>query len=126
MRIIIAGSRAIGRISQRRWNYEQLAELVEQAVAQSGLSITDVISGSAGGPDRAGEQWAAKHNIPITVFKPNWKLGRGAGLIRNREMVEHAEALIALFDGQSPGTQDTIDKMLRKGRQVFLLTVSVS
>ena len=120
MKTIIAGSRAIGRLSQRTWDYERLIALIDEAVSDSKISITQIISGGAGGPDRAGEMWAAENDIEIVSMKPNWALGRGAGLIRNGEMVERAEALIALYDGQSRGTADTIAKMRRKGCEVFV------
>ena len=77
MKTIIAGSRSIDRISARRWDYEMLVSRIEQAVAESGFEVTEVITGGAGGPDRAGEHRAAKHDIPITTIKPNWKLARG-------------------------------------------------
>ena len=35
MRTIIAGSRAVGRLSARSWNYEYLKELVSRAVSES-------------------------------------------------------------------------------------------
>jgi hypothetical protein len=121
MKTIIAGSRAIGRLSRQTWDYERLVALIDEAVRQSEISITQIISGGAGGPDRAGEMWAAENDIEIVSMKPNWALGRGAGLIRNSEMVERAEALIALYDGQSTGTRDTIAKMRRKSSKVFVL-----
>ncbi|MDZ4849976.1 MAG: SLOG family protein [Pirellulaceae bacterium] len=124
MKTIIAGSRSIGRLSPRKWNYEMLVALVEKAVQDSDFQITEVISGGAGGPDRAGEKWAESQSIPVTQIKPNWKLGRGAGLIANKELVEHAEALVVLYDGTSSGTKDTIQRMRQKGAKVFVVTVS--
>ncbi len=120
MKTIIAGSRAIGRLCPRTWDYERLVALIDEAVRQSEITISEIISGGAGGPDRAGEMWAAENDIEVVSMKPNWALGRGAGLIRNGEMVERAEALIALYDGQSRGTADTIAKMRRKGCEVFV------
>jgi len=122
MKTIIAGSRAIGRLRNREWDYDRLTAMIDEAVAKSGIRISQVISGGAGGADRAGEIWAEKNEIKLVTIKPNWAMGRGAGLIRNSEMVEQAEALIALYDGQSNGTKDTIDKMRLKGCHVFVLT----
>lgn len=51
MKTIIAGSRSIDRISARRWDYEMLVSRIEQAVAESGFEVTEVITGGAGGPD---------------------------------------------------------------------------
>ncbi len=124
MRTIIGGSRAVGRLGPRSWDYELLARLLAQAIQESEFEITTVISGGAGGPDRAGEKWAAAQQIPIEQFKANWKLGKGAGLHLNREMVACADALIAIYDGQSKGTLDTIERMRRAGKKVFVLKVS--
>jgi len=123
MKTIIAGSRSIARISPRRWDYDQLAAILEAAVLDSGFKITEVISGGAGGPDRAGEQWAARNAVQATVIKPNWKLGRGAGLIANRQLAEAGEALIALYDGESTGTQDMIDHMKAASMPVHVVVV---
>jgi hypothetical protein len=124
LKVIIAGSRSVARISSRRWDYDQLATVLENAIAESNFEITEVISGGAGGPDRAGEQWAARNSIPVTVIKPNWKLGRGAGLIANRQLAEAGEALIALHDGESTGTQDMIEHMKSAGLPVHIAVIS--
>ena len=124
MKTIIAGSRSIDRISVRRWDYETLVSRIDKAIAESGFEVTEVITGGAGGPDRAGEQWAAKRGIPVTTIKPNWKLGKGAGLIANRQLAEAGEALIALHDGESTGTQDMIEHMKAAGLPVFVVVVA--
>ncbi len=124
MKTIIAGSRTVGRMGTRSWNYDHLADLVRQAVVESGFEITVVISGGAVGPDRAGEIWAEATETPMEQFKPNWRLGKGAGLARNCDMVARADAIIALYDGKSTGTLDTIGKMKRSGKKVFVLNVA--
>lgn len=124
LKVIIAGSRSVARISSRRWDYDTLAGILEKAIEDSGFEITEVISGGAGGPDRAGEQWAERNAVPVTVIKPNWKLGRGAGLIANRQLAEVGEALLAIHDGESKGTTDMIEHMKSAGLPVHVVTVS--
>ena len=126
MRTIIAGSRAVGRLSARSWNYDYLKELVSRDVLESGIDITAVISGGAGGPDRAGEIWAEDTKTPMEQFKPNWRLGRGTGLARNGDMVATADALIAIYDDENKGTLDTIEKMKRARKKVFVLDVATA
>lgn len=71
--------------------------------------ISCVISGTAYGADRVGEKWAAQRDIGILKFPAEWdKYGMSAGPRRNREMAENADALVAVWDGVSRGTQSMI------------------
>jgi hypothetical protein len=91
---------------------------VEAAMADYLMSheITTVLSGAARGVDRLGERWAVEHGVPITRFPADWaKHGKAAGMIRNREMADNAEALVALWDGQSRGTLSMIGIARRMG-----------
>jgi len=85
------------------------------------LPITEVVSGCAKGADAFGEWWASEHGIPVKEFPANWgRYGRGAGPIRNRQMAEYADALIA-FPGGS-GTRH----MLRTAKELGLVIVDLS
>lgn len=111
MRTIIAGSRGITLLGQ-----------VAFAVFKSGFTITEVVSGTARGVDKLGEQWAATVNIPVKRFPANWDLhGKSAGYIRNVEMSDYAEALVAIWDGESRGTEHMINIATNKGLKVFVL-----
>lgn len=110
MRTIIAGSRNIT-------NYDA----VLNEVCESGFQISEIISGGAKGVDSIAEQIALDHNIPIKVFPANWaKYGKWAGHARNKEMAEYAEALIAVWDGFSPGTKNMINTAKSLGLQVHV------
>ena len=43
------------------------------------------------------------------------KYGKSAGFIRNKEMVDIADAAIIFWDGDSKGTKDTIERVQNKG-----------
>lgn len=110
MRVIIAGSRSITE-----------ATFVVRAVAASGFTLTTIISGCAPGVDRLGEAWAVAHDVPIERFPAEWSLhGRAAGRLRNQRMADVAEALIAVWDGESAGTKDMIARARKKGLRVFI------
>ena len=114
MRTIIAGTRTLT-------DYE----LVEAAVKASGFTITTVISGTARGIDVLGERWAEEHGVPVERFPADWEAhGKAAGALRNREMVAVAEALIAVWDGVSRGTEDCIAEARRRGLKVFVFRVA--
>ena len=98
---------------------------VAQAVQAAPWQPSAVISGMAPGADRLGERWAALNGVPVVGMPAKWKLpggmtDRGAGHKRNVKMAERAEALIAIWDGQSPGTRHMIQTALAWGRRVFV------
>jgi len=110
MKTIIAGSRNITEL-----------KYVEEAIVESGFTITEIVSGGAKGIDSLGEYYGTKHKIPIKKFPANWKLhGKKAGPIRNEEMAKYAEALIAIWDGKSTGTRDMINRAIKKGFKVYV------
>lgn len=131
MKVIIAGSRRIT-------DYEP----VEQAIAESGFKITQVICGCADGVDLLGHLWARNNIVPVS-FCPAWEnqhkwarsaalkgeyvedhfgyLGKGAGLARNASMALRADALIAVrCAGKSNGTDDMITKAQQRGLKVYV------
>lgn len=86
MKTIIAGSRNITDV-----------EVVTRAIERSGIKISLVLSGKAKGVDILGELWARENNISVEGFLPDWKrFGRSAGLKRNIEMIENADAIRSL------------------------------
>lgn len=109
MKTIIAGSRTITDM-----------EILKEAIQNSGFNITEVVSGHANGVDKLGEQWAKENIIPLVIVPAQWeKFGKSAGYRRNIEMAEHADALIALWDGKSRGTKHMIDIAKNKRLQVY-------
>ena len=110
MKVIIAG----GRMGV---SYDE----VVAAIKASGFEITEVVSGCAAGVDTHGEQWAAENHIPVVKFPADWqKYDRSAGPIRNSEMAEYADALIAIWDGGSRGTANMIGEMKAKSKAIFI------
>jgi hypothetical protein len=110
MKTIIAGSRNIKSYST-----------VLKAIKASGFEITEVVSGGARGIDRLGEIWGVKNDLNVERFLAQWdKYGKSAGYRRNVEMANYAEALIAIWDGESKGTKHMIDIATEKGLKVFV------
>lgn len=93
-------------------------EFVRNAIAGSGLAITEIVHGGAKGVDSIAHD-LAEGIVPIKVFPVDRaKHGRAAGPIRNREMADYADALIAIWNGTSRGTLDMIRAMDSKGKFV--------
>lgn len=104
MKIIIAGGRDFN-------NYYILEKVLNSF---KGL-IDEVISGDARGADELGARWATYNNIHVNHFPADWDYyGHAAGFIRNIEMADNADALIAFWDGKSKGTGHMIKTMQMK------------
>lgn len=83
--------------------------------------IEKIISGGARGVDRTAERIAKEEGIAIEVLDPDYKTyGRKAPLIRNREIVERAELVFAVWDGRSRGTKFTMDEADRRGKGLLV------
>jgi hypothetical protein len=110
MVVIVAGSRHI-----------QDPHQVASALAASGFTVSEVVSGACRGVDQLAEAWAHARAIPVRRFPADWqRYGRSAGPLRNQAMVQyaaaHGGALVAVWNGVSPGTAHTI----RYARQLGL------
>ena len=115
MKVIIAGGRDIEDM-----------DLLLDALRSSGIihQITEVVSGMARGVDSLAVQWASKFGLPVTPFPANWDLhGRAAGPIRNKQMADYSEALIAIWDSKSRGTKNMIDTMQKMSKLVYIYYV---
>lgn len=116
MKTIIAGSRSITEMKP-----------IRDAIFNSGWStlVTEVVSGGAYGVDRLGAKFAKDCGLPVKWFTPDWDThGKGAGFIRNQEMADYADALIAIWDGVSRGTKDMIDRATKKGLKIYIYDTS--
>jgi len=118
VKVIVAGSRSI-----------TCAAFVDRAIEQSGFKITELVCGLATGVDLLGKGWAEEHHVPVKEMPVDWhpegKLDCGAGFRRNERMAEYAEAVIAVWDGESHGTKYMIDVARQKGLQVYVYCVPV-
>lgn len=110
MKIIVAGSRNIV-------DYD----FVVKCIIDSSFKITELISGGCRGVDLLAEKWATQNNIIITRFNAKWNVyGKMAGPIRNSEMVNYADGLIAIWDGISRGTKNIIELAKNKNIPVVI------
>ena len=109
MKTIIAGGRNINDSS-----------LVNKVVQESGIEITEVVSGGAGGVDSLGERWAFDGEICVKRFSANWsRYGPSAGPRRNREMAEYADALILVWDGKSRGSANMLAEAKKRNLMIY-------
>lgn len=80
-----------------------------------------IVSGTARGADTLGEEYGESAGLLVHKRPADWdSYGKVAGFIRNKEMAEEADGLIAFWDGKSKGTKHMIDVALDKGIEVHV------
>jgi len=115
MKVIIAGSRNI----LPKHFYDSLKFFPDD------WNVTEVVSGTARGVDQMGEVIAEIQDIPVKRFPADWdEYGKRAGMIRNAEMADYADALFAVWDGKSKGTKQMIDNANTKGLKVIVAMIN--
>ena len=94
--LCICGSRSINNIDIDRYLDWQ--------------DFSEVVCGGATGVDTIAEVWAKKHGLEFVAFLPNYPAygSKKAPLVRDREMVEYCDCLVAFWDGKSTGTLYTV------------------
>lgn len=108
MKIAIVGSRNL---------------IVNHFEAYLPADCTEIVSGGAKGIDTCVRLWAEARGIPVTEFLPDYATyGRGAPLVRNRLIVEYADAVVAFWDGKSRGTAHTVAYARKKGKPVTVIS----
>lgn len=112
MKLIIAGSRSI-------IDYD----VIKRGYLDSGIHASEIVSGAARGVDRLGERLAVELSIPCYRFPADWNgLGKKAGYVRNVQMAEYAEGLLAYWDGESKGTKHMLDIAKQKDLWIMVYT----
>ena len=70
----------------------------------------EIVSGGARGVDTCAENYARDMGLKLTVFLPDYeRYGRSAPLVRNKDIVNYADTVIAFWDGVSRGTYFVIN-----------------
>ena len=123
MKVIVAGCRSFN-------NYEllktKLDEILEPHLIMEKLNPKHliIVSGAANGADKLGEQYAIERKLKIDRYPADWqKFHRRAGPIRNAQMAEVGEMLVAFWDGESSGTKHMIKIAKNKGLIVHIIKI---
>lgn len=75
-----------------------------------------IVSGGARGADTLAREYARANNIPVLEFLPKYEAyGRRAPILRNIQIVDNCDFLLAFWNGTSRGTKFTVDYAIRKG-----------
>ena len=120
MNLLVAGSRTL----DDPFVVMSLLEGAVCALPDFGYISDVVVHGGARGVDTLAGDWAVDNGYEVHVMPAQWdEFGRSAGYRRNAEMVAIADAAVFLWDGESRGTQHSIDLVRAKGIRYVLIEV---
>ena len=115
-KLIVAGGRDFDNYAQLS---EELTHLANGIYASHAVSI---VSGLARGADSIGRRFALSNDVKCYDFPAEWnKYGNSAGFIRNEQMGNFSDGLLAFWDGKSAGTKNMIHYMRRLGKPVHVV-----
>lgn len=101
-RVIVSGGRDFSDYEYLRSSLDFLLQNITGPIV--------IVSGTARGADKLGEQYAAEKGYAVLRFPADWnRFGKAAGHMRNEQMAKNADALVAFWDGTSKGTRSMIN-----------------
>jgi predicted RecB family endonuclease len=85
---------------------------------------TAIVTGGAKGVDHAAMDLAERLGLELIVFRPDYKrYGRGAPIVRNKQIVQESDLIIAFWDGKSRGTKNTISLAQKANKSCQIIRV---
>lgn len=110
MKVMVAGSRGIT---------SDISEYIPK-------EATVIITGGAAGVDTMAEKYADEHNLEKIIVRPDYKrYGKAAPIVRNHQMIEMADLVIAVWDGKSRGTTDVINYCAENDKRLKIYNLSL-
>lgn len=120
MKVCICGSRNFLDYSRLR---TALLSFMDKFNCRDSMEI---VSGCARGADSLGECFAREFGLKVFQFPAKWDIfGNTAGFVRNKEMAEFSDVVIAFWDGQSSGTKGMIEHCKEIGKQVYVVRTDI-
>ena len=122
MKLAIIGSRSI-KNEQLVW--EAIHGFLQHHIVE-GTSVT-IISGGADGIDSFSKTYAKKWHLDHVEFIPYFKLDQNAAysakhfFVRNKQIIDNADKVLAIWDGTSTGTEHGIKYAQKTGKPVMVL-----
>ena len=85
----------------------------------------EIVSGGARGVDTCARNYARTHGIALKEFLPDYEtVGRRAPILRNLEIIDYADIVLAFWDGKSAGTAFVIENCKKKNVPCKLFKVA--
>lgn len=109
MKLLIAGSRGITSFDLSPYITKE---------------VDTILTGGAKGIDTIAEEYADSHGIKKTIIKPQYdRYGKGAPMVRNKELVNLCDKALIIWDGVSKGTKFTADFAKKMNKEVTVIVL---
>lgn len=112
LKVAVIGSRHAGEDT-----YHMILQQLPRGCSQ-------IISGGARGVDTLAKRAAAQLGIKHVCIRPRYqRYGRSAPLVRNIDIVENADCVLAFWDGKSKGTRHALGCCIKMGKpfKIYLI-----
>lgn len=121
MKIIVTGPR-----DYTNYKFVELKIAMIWSMYKKNASNIEIVEGGAKGVDSLAKQVALTHKLSLKEFPADWnKYGHSAGPIRNSQMADYGDILIAFryINNPSKGTESMIKIALKKGLEVHIVPI---
>jgi predicted Rossmann fold nucleotide-binding protein DprA/Smf involved in DNA uptake len=116
MKLAVIGSRNFSNYDFFKEKLEYLTQNIKEDIVY--------VSGGAIGTDSLCKRYCQENNYELIEFLPDYKqYSKAATHIRNSQIVEFSDALVAFFNGSSPGTKSTLEKAKKKGITIKIVKI---
>lgn len=122
LNVAVVGSRGFDRLD---WVRDAMPQVFRALALEYPKRKLVVYSGGAQGVDAEIASLVRRRfseTMKVVEVLPDWAAhGRSAGIVRNEEIVNAADIVIAFWDGKSPGTKNSIDRALFAGKRLYVV-----
>ncbi len=112
IRIAIVGSRGFG-------DYEYFKQVIDKLLGN--YKSFSFVSGGADGADSFAHKYSEERGAGITVHKPDWSKGKGAGFARNVKIWDDCDIGVAFWDGESKGTSHSFKIAEKQNKKLYVV-----
>lgn len=112
VRLAIVGSRSF---NDMKFMAAAISEILPNIITPGDDLL--IVSGGAQGADELAVKLAKDIGVSWHIFHADWdNLGKRAGYVRNVDIVNGSDHVVAFWDGTSKGTKHTIDLAEKAGK----------
>ncbi len=127
MKVCVCGSRTLADLTpQEVWAHvdTSIDEYRRDHGVADSVPVELLIHGGARGIDTISGEAAKLFGVPVKVYPAHWFLyGKRAGHLRNMEMAMDADLIVAIWDGESVGTQNMMKFCKKMKKPLYVVRI---